>query len=452
MTHITQIVKIKMILYKLIAENGNFWFYDPEINKFWDSNLIPLDFRKNSNYQLIKNSNPKTSKEYFLKQDQYNSLQKSDKYYPFSDEITDLVIQLGTKCNLKCIYCCQNINIKNDKEKIDINLFLSKLKNSSFNWKNLKTIQLWGGEPLVYWKYVKQIIEFIRNNIKDFNGYFHITTNGSLLDIQKVKFFEKYRVILQISHDGINQKKHRTEDWLDNPKVVEAVKYYCCEKHLGDINVTFGPVSNPNLIDTFKLFKEKLPGAVICCRAPLRCDSTNDFLLREYTQENIDIAKTSFFKLLCQKEGDEFFDACRPTRIRLSELARNLIFGGQNTNIKFNCPSLQRKIIHFNLKGELIPCHGLTKEMNCSFGSLDNLSECYITNFISISNRDMCKNCLYTHLCQGPCGIHSDVDAKIHCKSTRWIWEVWFAAIWYMLFNTKLIKVEKVSYDIFNSK
>ena len=426
-------------MFKIIGEN-NIWFYDAITNKILDKNQKVIYLPNIVDHYLLFYKYRKST---YYSDDNMYFFQKD--FEPDIKNITDLVIQLGLNCNLKCIYCSQNFCTPDLPSKSDIDYFCQLLLKSKINWKNIQCIQLWGGEPLVYWKALIKIVTFIRENIRKFKGHFHITTNGILLDKKKLDFFLKYNVKIQLSHDGVNHEVQRlTPDPLKDQKFVELMNWFLAENWMGDINITFGPINNPNLLDSLQYFKSKLPNVQICCRSALRCDSTNKHLLFQYSSDNLKIAKESYYRVLTLQPKDELFYTTYPTRYRLYELCRHFIFNRNPVNILFNCPSKQRKELCFNLKGEYIPCHGSTKSMGFSLGSLDKLDICKDINFIYFKDRPMCHGCLYTQVCQGPCGMYKNIDALIHCKSTKWAWEAWFEAVWFTLFKERPIYIERV--------
>lgn len=435
-------------MFKIIGENGSIWYYDANTNKVYNNVKQILNLYKLPLTNKILFNFHSRAKYFKDTKGKYLAIRPEDKIYFPEKNITDLTIQLGLNCNYSCIYCFQHDQIT--PEKVDLDSFLFRLKNSKLNWESIKVIQLWGGEPLVYWKHLTKIVEFIRKEIPQFKGYFHLTTNGSLLDMKKAEFFVKHRIRLQVSHDGVNQKLTRNaKDWLDDPEIVNTVMYLCNDHHLGDVAMTFGPMFNCNLFDSLALFDQKIPGVKISCRWPLRCDRSNAHLLDLFTPENKEELKSSYYKLIMLQPGDKYYDITYPTRYRLQQFIRNFVSGQEPESIAYACPSRQKYEMTFNLKGNYIGCHGTTDCSGHGGGNLDDLDSCYRTGFTSLMNRKICKGCLYNQICQGPCGLQNGEDyERIHCESTKWAWEAWFAAVWKSIFGEMPIKVEEVSDDI----
>lgn len=112
-------------------------------------------------------------------------------------------IMLGSACNWNCPYCIQQ---DRSIKQADPFLFYDSLIEHLCTTKRLDkiyTFQLWGGEPLLYWNILKVLIE--RLSILPIHSPIRITSNGSLLDKDKVRFLNKYSdtVHFEISyHEG----------------------------------------------------------------------------------------------------------------------------------------------------------------------------------------------------------------------------------------------------------
>jgi len=110
-----------------------------------------------------------------------------------------LSIFLGGSCNLNCSYCF--IDKKNLK-KISPDVIKLKKGIDLFLRCSTKdpTINFTGGEPLLYWEILRELIEYIRE--KKRRIFMVVSTNGTLLDKEMFKFLKKYNVALSVSLDG----------------------------------------------------------------------------------------------------------------------------------------------------------------------------------------------------------------------------------------------------------
>jgi uncharacterized protein len=123
-----------------------------------------------------------------------------------NQEFTLLRVLLTDLCNLKCQYCKVCHNIKNPslnptpKEKLYKNIDL--LFESH---KKHKVIHITGGEPLLFFDRVKDIVSYTRSNYPPrlYNYIIVVNTNGLLIaDYSKIAFLKKHGVKVIISLDG----------------------------------------------------------------------------------------------------------------------------------------------------------------------------------------------------------------------------------------------------------
>ena len=125
-----------------------------------------------------------------------------------------LKIQLGLSCNYACSYCSQAFQIADAtvSKLADVEHFLTELDG----WiaQAPEKIELWGGEPFLYWAKIKRLIPALAERFP--NAAFSIITNGSLLDREKLDFIAAHHIAITISHDGPGQYL-RGPDPLDDP-------------------------------------------------------------------------------------------------------------------------------------------------------------------------------------------------------------------------------------------
>ena len=125
-----------------------------------------------------------------------------------------LKIQLGLSCNYACSYCSQAFQIADAtvSKLADVEHFLIELDG----WiaQAPEKIELWGGEPFLYWAKIKRLIPALAARFP--SAAFSIITNGSLLDREKLDFIAAHDIAITISHDGPGQHL-RGPDPLDDP-------------------------------------------------------------------------------------------------------------------------------------------------------------------------------------------------------------------------------------------
>ena len=109
-----------------------------------------------------------------------------------------------TNCNNRCSYCF--VDHKNDEiSKKIILIYLARL----FGSKGKKHINIYGGEPLLKFEKVKNIIEYAKKlSIKTQNPLIiTLATNAQLIESDHINFFKKFDVNICVSFDG-NEDMH----------------------------------------------------------------------------------------------------------------------------------------------------------------------------------------------------------------------------------------------------
>ncbi len=122
-------------------------------------------------------------------------------------------IVLTERCNSHCKYCYEKSlkefdNSLSKKWDFDYNV----PTNSKVNPKKIKdflkkgdTLIFYGGEPLVNFQKMKEIIDIIENSDKKNKIKYHIQTNGKILNIIPEKYLKKISKIL-VSIDGNRER------------------------------------------------------------------------------------------------------------------------------------------------------------------------------------------------------------------------------------------------------
>lgn len=121
--------------------------------------------------------------------------------------LKSLCLHVSHDCNLRCGYCfadtgdfggCRELmSAETAKKAIDFAIKGSKMRH------NLE-IDLFGGEPLMNIPVVKEIVNYARKREKECNKNIKLTltTNGTLLKDDVIKFLNDNRVMLVLSLDG----------------------------------------------------------------------------------------------------------------------------------------------------------------------------------------------------------------------------------------------------------
>lgn len=142
-----------------------------------------------------------------------------------------LNIFLGNACNFTCGYCLQSKESPVREKQPDYDKFVD-----TFADKTGKGIAYWGGEPLLYWKDIREIQNrFVAKGLKI--PFIKIMTNGSLITDECVADANEWGASIRLSyhgaHDQIRYDKLKNLNDFGITYVLTAQNYniYDCFKH-----------------------------------------------------------------------------------------------------------------------------------------------------------------------------------------------------------------------------
>lgn len=136
--------------------------------------------------------------------------------------LNTISLHLTKACNLSCSYCIELINKSgyhsNQKNEMSwdtatnwIDFHLNSRRNPHFTFT--------GGEALLRFDFIKDLVEYIKRNAAQRNRRYRISviTNGTLLNRERVNFLKKYSINLCISFD-MNRTVHEKVRLFKNGK------------------------------------------------------------------------------------------------------------------------------------------------------------------------------------------------------------------------------------------
>lgn len=183
------------------------------LNKFEDK--LPVECPE----EIVKELSAEYSEQDILEvYSELLSLQKAgqlfseDDYERFTDmmkgaPIKSMCLHIAHDCNLRCKYCFASTGdfgkgrklmpVETGKKAIDF------LLTHSGNRHNLE-LDFFGGEPLMNWDAVKEIVDYARSKEEEYNKKFRftVTTNGVLLDDDSIDYINKEMKNVVLSLDG----------------------------------------------------------------------------------------------------------------------------------------------------------------------------------------------------------------------------------------------------------
>ena len=329
-----------------------------------------------------------------------------------SSKIEIIKIQLGLSCNYSCGYCSQRfVERPTETSKKDVESFIEQINVLDFDEKTGLKIELWGGEPMVYWKTLVPLVEALQEKFASWKNKprFSMITNGSLLTPEKGYWLMTNDFSVAISHDGPAQHQ-RGPDPFDDPKLKKTILDFWKQMHrMRRISfnsmLTASNTSRKEIHDWFiKLTDDPSvalgEGGIVDAYdeggfASLLDTKTKHFAFRK--QAFNDIYSTS---------GDVGF---KQIVGKIDSFINNVYSQKPATSVGQKCGMDSENIIAVDLRGNILTCHN-TSSVETSFngeshliGTVAKIDEAKLTTATHWRNRPHCAACPVLHLCSGSC-------------------------------------------------
>lgn len=401
------------MLFKILAvkegKEKNF-YYDNSENYIYDEEGNILEFYK---------SNMFPSKEY--------TIFSKDVPLKKSKKVKTLKIQLGLTCNYSCEYCSQRfVPRAEETSRKNIESFLMKLDNLEFNEQDGLRIELWGGEPLVYWKTIKPLVGAIKEKFSHWKRnppQFSIITNGSLLTEEICDWMEQNCSGGAISHDGPGQSVRGPDPFDDEKKFNLIVSFY--KKMEG--KVSFNPMisyKNMSRKAVYEWFVDKIGNKDIKFGEGGFIDAydiggiSNSLTT---TEKDYLYRRSSFEELYNDYTGNYYGFTIVSSKVNnfLNSVSAHL----PAKTVMQKCGMDEEEVIAVDLLGNVLTCQNVSSVAINSNGephlggNIENMSEVKITSSTHWTQREECAGCPVLHICRGSCMYASGEYWKQSCKN-----------------------------------
>ena len=325
--------------------------------------------------------------------------------------IKALCLHVAHTCNLNCSYCFASQG-KYHGERALMSFEVGKraldfLIENSGTRHNLE-VDFFGGEPLMNWDVVKELVAYARvqEKIHNKNFRFTLTTNGVLVDDEVIDFCNKEMSNVVLSLDGRPEVHDRLRvDYMGRgsydlivPKFQEFVK-----RRGGKNYYMRGTFTHNNIDFTNDIFHMADLGFTELSMEPVVCAPTDAAAL---TEEDLPVLFDQYEILAKEmikrkKEGRPFTFYHYMLDLTHGPCIYKRISGcGSGTEYMAVTPT-----------GELYPCHQFVGDTKYLLGNIwDGVTNKDIQNEFKLCNayaREECNDCWAKLYCSGGCAANS---------------------------------------------
>lgn len=318
-----------------------------------------------------------------------------------------LCLHVSHDCNLRCKYCfASQGDFKGERSLMSLEVgkrALEFLIKNSGNRRNLE-VDFFGGEPLMNFDVVKELVYYGRELEKNNNKHFRftITTNGVLLDDDKIDFINEHMDNVVLSLDGrksVNDNMRKTVNDQGSYDIITSKFKALIDRRRDKDYYVRGTFTSYNLDfsqDALHLYNEGFKKISI---EPVVTSPDVDYALREEHVEDIlnEYEKFSKDYIEIKKMDKEFLFF--HFMIDLNQgpcLAKRSIGCGAGSEYMAVTPT-----------GELYPCHQFVGNEKFKLGDVFNgVNKVDIRDEFkkaNVYNKSECNNCWAKFYCSGGC-------------------------------------------------
>ncbi len=340
----------------------------------------------------------------------------SDDYEQFADRmvaspVKAMCLHVAHDCNLRCKYCFAStgdfgegrrlLDFETGKKAIDFLIEKSKGRH------NLE-LDFFGGEPLMNFEVVKQIVEYARSLEKEHDKLFRftITTNGMLLDDDKIDYINREMSNVVLSIDGrreVNDKMRPCINGKGSYDIILGKYKNLVEKRGCDQYYARGTFTKYNLDfadDVLHLYHEGFDQLSV---EPVVSDPKEEYAITEADFPRIfaEYQKLAKEIIRLKKEG---------STINFFHFMLDLDQGPCAIKRLRGC-GCGNEYVAVTPDGDIYPCHQFVGMKEWKMGNLhDGTFDFKMKDYFSqttVYNKSDCKECWAKFYCSGGCNANN---------------------------------------------
>lgn len=336
-----------------------------------------------------------------------------EKYAAFSvpAPIKAMCLHIAQDCNLRCEYCFASTgDFGLGRKLMDFEtgkLAIDFLLENSADRENLE-LDFFGGEPLMNFDVVKQVVVYARSKEKEFhkNFRFTVTTNGLLLDDDKIDFINKEMSNVVLSIDGRKEVNDNVRRRIDGTGCYDSVmgKFKTLvQKRHGENYYVRGTFTKYNLDfaeDVLHLYEQGFDQISV---EPVVSDPKMPYAITEHDLPKVFSEYERLAQLILDKEDDG-------ERFNFFHFMLDLDQGPCAIKRLRGC-GCGNEYVAITPDGDIYPCHQFVGMEQWKMGNLldktfDTEKKAYFAG-AHIYTKSDCKTCWARFYCSGGCNANN---------------------------------------------
>ena len=319
-----------------------------------------------------------------------------------------VTLHVSHACNLKCIYCFADGGAYGGR----VEQMRPEVARQAVDWVldrcrsvGRSHINFFGGEPLLNFPLIKEVVRYARPKAEEIGVVvtFGITTNGTLMDEEVVRFFDAEDIEVMVSVDGPKQDESGLRMFHDGKGSYDVVsrnaKRMMAERpEKVTLRATLTS-ANMDLAGTARSLSE-LGEASAVLVGMVNETPDKPWAIRE---EHLPQMRTHL-KEMRDYCVERLVNEDPPTKLgRFESLARQLL---KQERANYGC-SGGRKLLSISIDGSIYFCSSLAGKdefrLGDVFSGLDSEKQDGFKDRLYIGNKKACQTCWARNLCGGGC-------------------------------------------------
>lgn len=318
-----------------------------------------------------------------------------------------LCLHVAHDCNIRCAYCfASQGDFKGDRSLMSFEVgkkALDLLVANSGNRRNLE-VDFFGGEPLMNFEVVKQLVEYGRSieGAHNKNFRFTLTTNGVLLNDEIMDYVNEHMSNVVLSIDGrkeVNDKMRYTISGGGTYDIIVDKFKRLIEKRKGKSYYLRGTFTSNNLDFSKDVIHMADLGFYSTSVEPVVAKPSDAYAI---TEAHIDVLKQEYEKL-----ADEMIKR-HNTEKEFSFFHFALDMGQGPCVVKrLSGCGAGSEYLAVTPEGDIYPCHQFVGDEHFKMGNvMAGILDFGLTNQFKnahVYNKEKCRSCWAKFYCSGGC-------------------------------------------------
>lgn len=322
--------------------------------------------------------------------------------------IKAMCLNMTHDCNLRCEYCFASQGTYNG-EKAFLSFETGKkafdyLVKNSGNRKNLE-VDFFGGEPLMNFDVIKKLVDYGRSLEKEYNKHFRftVTTNGVLLDEEKMDYINENMDNVVLSIDGRKETNDRMRKTINKKGsydlIVDNYKKFISKRGSKDYFAR-GTYTSNNLDFSEDVKHMRELGFDKISVEPVVAKDEKKYALKK---EHVDILKKEYEKL-----AEYYIESYKSKDRRFQFFHFNIELEGGPCIYKrsIGCGA-GTEYVAVTPSGDLYPCHQFVGNEEFIIGNVEEgiTNRALADKFknVSVNDKPACRDCWAKYFCSGGC-------------------------------------------------